>query len=400
MNQKKLFFCIFAITFIIPFIKAQPNAFCSKPIADLVGTSMSQARKQQLPVKNYNEQPFSDKSGDYACTRLSQLLFNEQVEIIEQVGNELKVKIFHWYHQAGTPPVQISKYWVQKEAITPFKELTQKEKQKLPDPIVFEQKKLPTNDIVTLTKPFKNFSAGTRFVKASKQKNKHSFMVYAYNSSKKQFETIKIPTKFCIDQVPQTTKGKRKLFVSLLKAWVHEQTGYTPYVFGGASIGNPHKRNSYMAEKIKTPKKTVTFFNRRGFDQINAKSGIDCAHTIARAAQIAGIKYFVKNTSTMKKVLKPLAHNESIEDGDILVWRGHTVVVSDAKKGLLIEARGYDHGYGILQEIPFSEQFKNIQSSKQLKLAFLKNKKIDRLNKDGKKVQTIDDLMIIKLPVS
>ena len=74
-------------------------------------------------------------------------------------------------------------------------------------------------------------------------------------------------------------------------------------------------------------------------------------------------------------------------------------MISDIQKGLLIEARGYNHGYGILQEIPFFEQFQNIFSTQDLKDAYLHKTPINRLNKAGEIVQKINDLQIMKLPI-
>lgn len=386
-------------------INAKPNAFCNMPVADLIGTSMKQAQRQKLPVQSYEQQPLSDNPGDHACNRLSQLLLNEQVEILEKQKKEYKIKIFHWYHQAGTPPKKQVVYWVDKSTITEFDKLKKNDLAKIPQPILFTEKSIPHDNLVTLTSSFydkqnrKTYSAGTRFVKTKKQLKNKNISVFSFNKQKNTFKTISLPQSICIEKHPTTDKGKRKLFVKLLKEWAYQENGYIPYILGGASIGTPGKFKP-MIKKVPFNKKNVTLYDLPEKQTGKAKYGIDCAHLIARAAQIAGIKYFVKNTTTLKQKLIPLMQQEKLETGDILVWKGHTAVVSDAQKGLLIEARGYNHDYGKVQEIPFHEQFKGIKTSKQLTTAYLNKVPIGRLNKAGKNIQTIYDLKIMKLPLS
>jgi ASC-1-like (ASCH) protein len=390
-NIMKYIFIVYSLLLIPLQILSKPNAFCSVPVADLLGTSMRQAQQKKLPIQNYKDIPFSDKAGDFISPRHSQLLFNEQVEILEQRGDEARVKIFHWYHQVGNK--KQTTFWMQKSALTPLKNIDIK---KLPLPINFETKTIPHNAVATLVEPFEQYSAGTRFVVAPTKKSKHHISVYVFDKKAHQFSIKTIPKKYLLIKLPKTAAEKRKLFVTILKQWAHQKYGYVPYVFGGASIGR-FRKNSFTSKKIPFGTKQATLYQRDSFSSVCY--GIDCAHTIARAAQIAGIPYFAINTKTLTETLPKLQKHESIKNGDIIVWSGHTAVISDTKKGLLIEARGYDHGYGILQEIPFSEQFQGIKTTEQLKRAYLNKTPILRLNKDGKKVQTIYNIQIITLPV-
>lgn len=375
--------------FMFSHIAANPEkGFCCVPVIDLIGKSVDY------------EQPYADKPGDNYCTRLSQLLFNEQVEIISKTHTKLKVKVEHIYYTTGIHKTKQMVYIVDKKSIMPFSDISKTDVAKVPATISFEKKQKDNQTIITLLLPFTNpetdliYSAGTRFVKTALQKKKKIISVYCFNPETKLFEIIHIPHSVCLEKQPKTNPEKRKLFLTILRKWI-PKNGYIPYVFGGFSIGNPLKTNIFHGKKIGS----ATAYQRSEANNQVVKYGIDCSQLIARAAQIAGIDYYYKNTSTLRQELTPVKHNEPIQNGDILVWSGHTCIVSDVKKGLLIEARGYDHGYGIVQEIPLSEQFQGITTFKELQKAVHNNKNITRLNKANKKVQTIRDLQIMKLPV-
>src|SRR5690606_17679975 len=111
-------------------------------------------------------------------------------------------------------------------------------------------------------------------------------------------------------------------------------------------------------------------------DTSATKSGFDCSGVIARATQICGIPYFCKNTATIPHCLKPLQKEQELHNGDLILIRGHVMIVFDVAKNLLIEARGYTHGYGKLQEIPINQVFEGIQTYKDLTDAYFGRKVI------------------------
>ena len=193
---------------------------------------------------------------------------------------------------------------------------------------------------------------------------------------------------------------KLRAFISHLKSWAHPVSGKIPYVFGGNSIQTFYKPTAFTYKEFVFQDKKKTFYHRDKKDKAAPCAGIDCSHLVARAAHIAGIPYFARNTTTIMKDLSPLTKKDTVENGDLLVWKGHVAILSDIEKGLLIEDRGYSHGYGIVHEIPFSEQFKNITTIAQLKDAYFNNRPIIRLNKKGEKVETIYNLQIMKLQMS
>jgi len=378
-----------------------PNAFCHCPVVDLVGTPMYTAKSKKFKVHSYKKIPYS---GKVECTRLTQLLFNEQVEITEQRGDEVKVNITHWYHEIGTPAIKQVEYWASADCFTRFSDLKNYQRKIIPEPISFTTESIPHDSLVTLidgahiTKNSVHYSAGTRFVKTGTQEDKNYITVYAYCPDLQKITTLALPKDICIEKIPTASSQQRNLFLHILKIWSHKGDKAIPYVLGGASVRLPLDETFYT-KKVKRNGSQSLLFYRKNLHDYPPASGLDCAHTIARAAQIAGIPFFVKNTTTIRATFPALKAGQAIESGDILVWKGHTVVISNAQQGLIIEARGYDHGYGKVQEIPLHEQFKNIQTVTQLEDAYFNKKKIIRLNKAGEQVQVIDDLVIIKLPV-
>lgn len=384
-------------------IQSKPNAFCSVPVADLIGSPLAKLSQKSSPIKQYTDMPYCDTG--YLSPRMCQLLFNEQVEVLETYKDEVKVKISHFYYKTTQSDKKNQTYWTQKKNITFLTELQSSDYNKIPITPSFDTKKLYSKNSITLLAPYQDhkshiyYSAGTTFTKSKIQKKGSTITVNCFNPSTKMFSLLTLPKKICSLNKDRSPQEKRSLFLSILQLWAHQKDGFIPYVFGGASIVDTFNAESFTVKKFTYENKPKTFFYRKKKKPLLPCAGIDCSQLIARAAHIAGIPYFVKNTTTISKDLEPLTKNDIIQNGDILVWRGHTAVISDVKKGLLIEARGYDHGYGIVHEIPFSEQFKDIHTTEQLKNAYFTKKQIPRLNKEGKKVSTIYDLQIMKLPV-
>ena len=95
--------------------------------------------------------------------------------------------------------------------------------------------------------------------------------------------------------------------------------------------------------------------------------------------------------------LKPLASHEHLQTGDIIWFSGHIMIISNAEKNIIIEARGYDHGWGKIHEAPLQVIFKNIVSTTDLEQAFRNQTPLERLHKDGTTAQTITNFKLLKL---
>ena len=128
-------------------------------------------------------------------------------------------------------------------------------------------------------------------------------------------------------------------------------------------------------------------------------TGFDCSGVILRAAQIAGLPYFYKNTVTILNNLKPLTATDELADGDLIWLPAHIMVVSDVAQQLCIEARHYAHGYGKVHEIPIQKVFGNIPHYAALKQAHLNQTPIDRLDRQGQVRQQVK-IKLLKLPLN
>ncbi len=138
-------------------------------------------------------------------------------------------------------------------------------------------------------------------------------------------------------------------------------------------------------------------FWQRPTDEYPA-SGADCSGMLLTAAQSAGISYFSKNTKALVhdhgKLLKK---GEKIEKGDLIYYFGHVMVVSDLEKSLLIEAIGYEAGYGKVQEISLAQAFSHIKTYDDLMQAYRSKRFLKRLNSQGKPYRSVHGVKLFKL---
>lgn len=377
------------------------------PVADLVGQSFSTLCSPNKIITTYKNIPLSGKSGVWACPRIMQALFNETVTILEAHKDEVCIAIPHFYFQTKQNNKKYSTYWTMKSNLIPLETIKQYgiDTKKIPQAIRYAQADIETvsENIVTLIHPFydaftdQTYSAGTRFVINNESlPDPDYYSVFIFDPKIKIIRTIKIPHKKSLLHRRHTEKQKINLFLQILKRWIGKSTRFIPYVWGGCSFVQHCTDNKFLVKTDIVGKKIIEFFQ---YPEIKTwpKTGFDCAGVVARAAQIAGIPYFYKNTFTLSKNMATLKPEEKIEPGDLIWIPGHVMIVSDIDKNLLIEARAYGHGYGKLQEIPIAHEFAGITTYNQLINHFFTHQKLDRLDKDGKKIQQIKNFKILKL---
>lgn len=380
--MKRIIFTLFFVA-LSTFCAPAYNGFCSVPLADLLGGPINDFFSTKPIEKAYMQLPHGETRGTLNSPRIAQLLFNQPVIIREQRGKEIKIEIPYLTYSSGKH--SHFTYWTLAHNITP---LTNENKAYIP---------LNKNNIFILRYPVTlkgiTYSAGTQFVQLKKQK--HKTQIYIYNTATKNAEKIWIKNSLGITP-PKDFKDKQQLLVQLCKEWAHQNKGITPYVFGGLSIGKPLQKDVFTKRHATYTKRTSsTFFVRE--NSSSPHFGIDCSRIFTRAAQMVDIPLHATNTKELKRVLQPLKRGEDIENGDIIIWNGHVAMVSDVKKGLLVEARSYESGYGKVHEIPYQKELKGITSTKKLVDAHFSKSRITRLNKDGEKIHFIYDLEILKL---
>jgi hypothetical protein len=132
-------------------------------------------------------------------------------------------------------------------------------------------------------------------------------------------------------------------------------------------------------------------------DATTPKTGLDCTGLIVRAAQIVGIPYFFKNSTTIGALMRPLQPHESLHAGDIILVRGHVMIVADTKRNTLVEARGQDHGYGKVHEIPLKNVFKGMTTFDDLQTAHATQKRLIRFDSRGVERNTFATFSLFSL---
>jgi hypothetical protein len=169
----------------------------------------------------------------------------------------------------------------------------------------------PTEKIVTIIEPHYDstlkltFSVGTRFIKKVSRRKKRAsrIEVFAFDYPNLKEYIIKIPYHKCIMYNCTKTKEDRIAdYVHLLKRWAHHKMGTIPYVWGGTSFTKNTPGN--FKEVTTTGHNGDYSFYEYEKDIQTPKNGFDCSGVILRAAQICGIPYFCKNTTTIAQCLK------------------------------------------------------------------------------------------------
>ena len=380
MKIKNLFVTFLGLVGIVTgVVQAGHLAVITVPISDLVGSPIGSRVYQTLP--------YAVGADNKLCVRTHQLLFNEQVEVIQEDGEEVRVKIPNMFYCTNNQPGDT--FWMLRKNLITLKTLQDYHIDKKIFPTPINKKNYnsinPSPNIVNLLKPFtdqkskRTFSAGTRFVAlpATSINTSAYIPVYAFNPSTHTIDTLYLPRTICRTTYPTDQKNATHNFITLLKDWASLHKDYhIPYIWGGCSITTP-----LVATEL---------------NQSIPKGGIDCSGLILRAAQLCGIPYFCKNSTTILRTLKKLSVTDTIKPGDIIYIPGHVMVISDTKNPMIIEARGYGNGYGRVHEIALNKQFLRINNFQELRYAYEKKIPLQFLNKEGKIVQLIPEFTILK----
>lgn len=197
---------------------------------------------------------------------------------------------------------------------------------------------------------------------------------------------ILIPKELCAKNSDnQESQDKRQEFLEIVKNWANIKDGFIPYVWGGCSFIQICKN-----EKI-TKEQELPVFTRPEFNY-NPLPGLDCSGLVARAAQICNIPYYYKNTFTAKNYLNKIEHLQNLQNGDLIIYNGHIVIISDIKNNKIIEARTNEYGAGKVQEICLDKIFANTKTFEDLFKAKNSGIKIERIDTKGQTSEIISGL--------
>jgi cell wall-associated NlpC family hydrolase len=418
MKKVKFYFGLFYVGLLYVFAGyARENfvpyyAMVGAPIVEAVGGSIAQSGYKGDPEPVYRRIPLAAVDyRDGSCARLHQLLLHEIVKVEQEEQYEVKVALCSTYYQLKNEQEKRCTFWVLKKNIIPLAELPNTvfaPEVCLPTPISY-QKRLPLKNYatrcVTLLAPYhdaatgQNFSAGTRFaITQSRTATRASqeYEVYAYDPEKKDFVVTTIPAALVVLQRRRTHQEALQLFVRVVRAWAHLADGVIPYVWGGCSFVHFDSQDILQEQTEQWGARRARYFVRPGYDHI-PKTGLDCSGLVLRAAQIAGLPYYFKNTTTLESNLKPLAVSQQLENGDLMFFPGHVVVITDVENNLCVEARGYASGYGKVQEISIDRLFLETKNFEDLVKAYHNKRPLTLLARSGDKYAQVLGVKLLKL---
>ncbi len=381
------------------YTKLPSPAYCIVPVADLLSERFSPTASRTA-ADFYAALPLSERQPVSFCCRITQLLFNERVTIIEQRNDQSFIEVPFWYLKTPSPksPGSINdRFWTLTKNLRPLSVLSPEARATIP----------PTNlhasegKIVTLTMPWfcketkTTYSAGTRFMGQTHDTAGYHIILTNEGTSSDIITSV-IPTQNAIPNKKRSLAEQRILFVTTLRTWAQGIPHKIPYVWGGASIIQTFTNPVFKEQSFAIGKKKGIFFTRPEC-ATTPQTGVDCSGLIRLGCKIAGISLTATNSRSIVETLRQLSPTDTIREGDLIAWKGHLTVITDVKRGLMIEARGYEHFYGYVQEIPYEEQLQEIHTTEDLQRALLKKKPLKRLDKKGKQRELITDLKILSL---
>ncbi len=351
------------------------------PIADAVTQPLGNTSK-------YARLPCSPSDSEHHEQRAYQFIFNELVTITNKQNNEVECAIDTvFYHDTHKKPVNT--FWTLEKNVRRLADLSHPLNAKaIPffgkSSLVTLVLKAPWYDSATRC----HYALGTRFVRVPQHDTPISCAVRINNYvANKMVITHISRDKALLDvDVPREPQNKIGLFVNLLKSWADHPDGHFPYVWGGCSGTETSVNYGGSYKPSPAPSEPYGLY-----------SGFDCSSVILRAAQLCGIPYFYRNTSTLVHYLKPLEKSDQLQEGDLIWMPGHVMVVSDIQSNVLIQAAGYDSGYGTLHSLSLSQAFADISSYQELLTAYFDKRSLKRLKASGELYREAPLFLLLKL---
>ncbi len=377
-------------------------ALVKVPVADASGFQIGSCCKN---IEDYYQTlPYAPDTGSYSCLRIHQLLFNDLVTITrEYPGGEVSVEMPGFFFLDGLHRKRHD-FWMLKKDLVLLSSLPVELHNHIPMAVDFMKPVADySHNVLILSAPWSDektnvtYSVGTRFVRQQEKDTETTYGVTLINPEKKEVISALIPKHKALVYVIKSFDRARRGFMSLIRAWADQKKGFIPYVYGGSSYMVPYQEKSFSKiTGIKCDAK-ATYWDRPLGTIVVPRSGFDCSNMILRAAQMSFMPYYFKNTLALVKYLRPLKLGEKLEEGDLVWYSGHVMVVSDVAKNLLIESIGYESGYGCVHEIPVHKVFSGIQNYEQLVHAHFARQFTHRLNSSGKPWRSVYRVKIFKL---
>lgn len=396
-----VFSCIITFSFSADALPKSILAVVKVPVADACGFRIGSC--SSAIGEYYQTLPYSPDSGPYGCLRIHQLLFNELVTITKEYpGGEVGVETTGWFFLDGFHRKRHD-FWMLKKDLMIVNSLPKEFRRYIPSAI--DHKKAVddySKNILVLAEPWLEektnqlYSTGTRFVREIEKDTETDYSVIFIEGKKKVPLSALIQKEKALVYNESSFERGRRTFLSLIRGWAHPKKGFIPYVYGGSSFTETLQDSAFNKVTGMRCNAKATYWERPAMKAPH--SGFDCSNMILRAAQMSFMPYYFKNTLALMTYMRPLKLGEKLEEGDLVWYSGHVMVVSNVAQNLLIEAVGYEvTGYGAVHEIPVNRVFHGIKNFEQLVHAHLTHQFTHRLNNKGAQALSVYRLKIFKL---
>jgi len=379
-----------------------PQAVAVKvPVADSLGIpaqdiDSSIVGRSGMIEAFYDDLAYSPETGSYSCARIHQFLFNEVGVICEEKGDEVRVKFPHFYY-IDKDHIKHSDFWLHKRSVEKIETMDEAVRETMLEPITAQDSR-PT---LALVLPWheehtaQTYSVGTRFLRhRAADTDTHYGVLLADYMHNTAFIGL-VPRSAALVTEPSTICDAKKLFVKILKNLIPtNEKEVIPYVYGGCSTCGSVPEEFYQ---WKGKRGTVELTNWKRPGGHGVRTGFDCSGLVLRAAQLAGIRYLAKNTTTIGLVYKEVPSDEQLEEGDLILIKGHVMVVSNLEKHLFIDAVGYGTGFGCMRESSLTDFFGEVTTYQELRDWMTTQRPLSKKNRSGNVVDTIPSVRLMRL---
>lgn len=335
---------------------------------------------------------------DGTCRRAHQGLAHEVVSVTATDRDNAQIvfdNVIYGFNEQTRQPQ--STFWTKKKHLVFLKDVSDEALDAIPGPWsaqVSEQGASSSlnkaHDALILTRPWKYYSVGTRFVHDSAEDTKHAYGVKHIDFTGASTSS-KIPKKYARIELSVNAQEARQHFVKLANDLVDYASRVSvdkiiPYVWGGSSYVHEYQDGEFvLKDGWRRPTHNKPY------------AGYDCSEFVLRLAQISGISYFNKTTVMLCQRGTEIGPHDILEEGDLFWAPGHVMIVSDIARNEIIEAVGYSGGYGKVQRISLSKRFAGIENYDQLRRACYTKKPLQYLSKDGLVSSEVKECKFFKL---
>lgn len=322
------------------------------------------------------------------CRRANQGLYNEVVTSLNIVADAVKIKfdydLIYGFDENNQP---YSTFWTLADGIILLKKI---------NPILISMIPSLKNEAqpkLCLTTPWRFFSVGTYFVRIPSKDNDNYYAVYVpyFTDNAFTIEYIEKEKTLCVEK--RSMEEQRFLFVKLLHELIEhassqQKNGVVSYVWGGCSYTNSNDNDD--------------FFYAQGawYRPLHGETyqGYDCSGLIWRLAQSVGIQFPWKVTKMMSEHCRLVDEHNPLENGDIIWFEGHTMIVGSIQDNTIIEAAGYSSGYGCVHCIPLEKRFAGINTYEDLINAYCNQEAISLLDSHGNQLKKVHIKLLKLMP--